>query len=298
MILLISALLLGIFGLHGWVGHDHHANHTLVNNRVSRPSYVKVSGKYTNHAFYSGAMGKRMAYKVYLPPGYNTPANHRQHYPVVYLLHGVPGAQNDWLSVGSANVWMDNLLARKKVRPMILVMPQGSVSRFASSTEYVNGPLGRWATYITRDLVRKIDSSYRTVRSKHGRAIAGLSEGAYAAMNLGLKHGNEYGVIGSFSGYFTEPSNQPAFGNNKKLAADNSPATYIPELKRPLPKIYFYVGAGDRQYAAANRKFALGLKSNGISATFHVYPGRHSWKLWRDHLPGFLIFASKNLTGG
>ena len=298
LLLLALVLLVGFLGLGAFMGYNYYSYRTLWGNPNAYPFYVNSFGTVTTRTFHSRALGQDITYEVYLPPGYSKAASSSTRYPVVYLLHGSPGAANDWVTVGGVDIKMDTLLARQKVRPMIIVMSQGSPSRFATSTEYVNGPLGRWNTYVTRDLVRQVDSKYRTVASAKGRAIAGLSEGGYAAMNLGLKNTGEYGVIGSFSGYFTERANWRALGGSKTLAAANSPASYLPKIKGRLPKIYFYVGSGERHYVKDNRKFARQLKARGAPYVFNIYPGGHSWNLWRDHLPGFLIFASRNLTGG
>ncbi len=287
-----------VIGLGAFVGYNYYTYRTFWGNPNTYPAYVKSFGTVQTRTFYSKALGKNMTYEVYLPPGYGNAANRRVRYPVVYLLHGAPGSYDDWVKVGGAPVKTDTLLARNSIRPMIIVTPQGSPSRFATSTEYVNGPLGKWATYVTRDLVQRVDAGYRTVASKNGRAIAGLSEGGYAAVNLGLKNKDEFGVIGSFSGYFTQAANQQAFGGDKSLAQRNSPASYLPKLKGPLPAIYFYVGNSDPPYTKENQQFARQLKARGASYDFHLYPGGHSWSLWRGYLPEFLLFASKHLAGG
>jgi enterochelin esterase-like enzyme len=295
VLLIAGVLALAVLGLLAWVGHNYYMYRTFTGDPNAYTPGVSRFGTVKTRSLYSKALGQRMSYDVYLPPGYDSAANRHVRFPVIYLLHGVPGSYWDWVSVGGLDVRMDNLLAQRKIRPAIVVMPQGSPSRFATSTEYVDGPEGRWATYITRDLVEHVDSTYRTIPSRGGRAIAGLSEGGYGAMNLGLKDQGEFGVIGSFSGYFVEGANQPAFGGDKTLAAENSPALYLSRLEGRLPEIYFYVGRGEGRYAAQNRRFARELRAKGASFEFRVFPGTHSWSLWRDHLDGFLIYASRNL---
>lgn len=295
---MVAVAVVGALGLGTFMGYNYYTYRTLWGNPLSYPSYVKSFGSLETRTFQSRALGTNMTYDIYLPPGYKDPANAGVRYPVVYLLHGDPGAYYDWLNIGGAQIQTDILLAQNRIRPTIVVMPQGSSSRFGSSTEYVNGPMGNWGTYITRDLVRRVDSTNRTVASKDGRAIAGLSEGGYAAMNLGLQNRNVYGVIGSFSGYFTQAANQTAFGGNRSLAQRNSPASYLPGLKGPLPAIYFYVGNSDPPYTAENRRFAQQLKARSAPHEFHVYTGGHSWSLWRGYLPEFMIYASRHLKGG
>jgi S-formylglutathione hydrolase FrmB len=159
--------------------------------------------------------------------------------------------------------------------------------------------LGNWATYTTKDLVNEIDSNYRTVQSKDGRAMAGNSEGGYGAMNLGLKNPSEFGVIGSFSGYFTIDENDLSriFGGDRSLAEANSPMLYLPRLEGELPAIYFIVGQDDEHYLQENTKFAEELKARGIPFEFETFSGKHNWDLWAAHLSDFLIFANEHLTG-
>jgi enterochelin esterase-like enzyme len=195
---------------------------------------------------------------------------------------------------------MDGLLAEGKVQPMILVVPQERPDYNIRGSMYFDGPEGNWGTYTTRDVVEEIDSNYRTVQSREGRAIAGLSEGGYGAMNLGLKNLSEYGVIGSFSGYFTidEHDLSKFFDGNERLAEANSPMTYLPQLEGELPAIYFYVGQDDEKFLPENQKFADELEARGASYEFHTFPGgSHNWDLWGAHLPDFLIFASERLRG-
>ena len=281
----------------GWVGYSFYTYRTFTGNPNVYPSYVKVFGTVKTETFVSRALGRSMSYDVYLPPGYNDPRSADARYPVVYLLHGDPGSYDDWVTVGGIDEKMDALLAREEVRPMIVVMPQGSPSRFARPTEYIDGPRGRWETYVTKDLMRHVDSSYRTVDSASGRAIAGLSEGGYGAVNLGLRNPDEFALAGSFSGYFALSKNDGAVGGDASLADANSPAEYLPNLMGPLPRIYMYVGESDGTYVSENARFADKLRAKGASHEFRTYPGTHSWDLWRSRLPDFLAFASRNLQG-
>ncbi len=272
---------------------------TLWGNPDSYRPDKSTTGTVKTETFYSKALGQEMEYRIYLPPGYDDPRNNSVRYPVVYLLPGSSGSTKAWVNAGGMAEQMDSLLAQGQVRPMILVTPQETPSRFTFAPGYVDGPLGNWATYTTRDLVNEIDHKYRTVRSKDGRAIAGNSEGGYGAMNLGLKNPSEFGVIGSFSGYFTidEDDISRIFGGDQDLAKANSPTIYLPQLEGTLPAIFLYVGQGEGRNLAENSRFANELKAYGTSFEFNTFPGTHSWDLWREHLPEFLIFASEHLTG-
>jgi len=215
-------------------------------------------------------------------------------------LPGSSGSSTVWMKGGDIPEQMDTLLAQGKVQPMILVSPQERPgSHTVKGTGYIDGPLGNWATYTSQDLVDEIDSNYRTIQSKDGRAIAGNSEGAYGAMNLGLKNPSKYGVIGSFSGYFTIDKRDLSriFEGDQSLADANSPMLYLPQLEGDLPAIYLLIGQ-DEKYLEENSKFAEELKDRGASVDFESYPGSHNWDLWGAHVPDFLVYASEHMAGG
>lgn len=289
-------------GIWVFVGYSYWEYRTFWGEPNTRPSDVTSFGTVETKTFYSGALGQSMEYEIYLPPGYDDPSRGFTRYPVVYLLHGHPGTADDWVSKGGVAEAMDTLLARGQVQPMIVVMPAGSTSRFGPETGWVDAAQGNWGSYLTRDLANEIDSNYRTANGAEDRAIAGDSEGAYAAMNLGLKNPSEFGVIGSFSGYFTadKQEKRDLFWGDQSIADANSPMTYLPQLEGELPAIYLLAAQNPRERyadeAEENQKFAEELKAYGASFELNTLPGGHNWQLWRAHLPDFLIFASKVLA--
>ena len=111
----------------------------------------------------SAALGGRtQQVVVYLPPGYDVHPGRR--YPVMYLLHGFPGRPDAFLLTVRMGVWVDTLVAERKLGGVILVMPSGSTSLFEDK-EWANG-IRRgegWETFVARDLVRAIDARYRTI---------------------------------------------------------------------------------------------------------------------------------------
>lgn len=316
ILILVVALVLPAVGVGALVGYNYCTKeagedtlHECISDAVVN-MYLTLwgnSGTYQQDAyskgtvetktFYSEALEHTMQYAIYLPPGYDDPHYSSMRYPVVYLLPGASGSINTWVKAGDMAQQMDSLLAQGQVQPMILVVPQESLEYYSNGGG-IDGPLGSWGTYTTEDLVNEIDSNYRTTDSKDGRAIAGDSEGGYAAMNLGLKHPSEFGVIGSFSGTFTidEDDLSKIFGGDESLAAVNSPMLYLPQLTGELPAIYLLIGEQDSASLNETAKFAEELKAHGISFKLDTFPGGHNWDFWRAHLPDFLIFASEHLT--
>ena len=128
------------------------------------PAYVRARGTATRFYVASAALGgRRQPVDIYLPAG--LPDAPRRRYPVLYLLHGVPGRPGAFLATVRAGVVEDELVARHKLRPMILAMPFGSTGSFTDE-EWANGvqPNSAWETFLARDVVRAVDARYRTIR--------------------------------------------------------------------------------------------------------------------------------------
>ena len=261
------------------------------------PAFVSVQGTTVRMYVASPALGgRRQAVDVYLPPGYGTTT---RRYPVFYLLHGFPGRPGAFLQTVRMGVVEDVLLARHRVRPFILVMPFGSTGTFTDK-EWVDGvrPHEGWGTFVTRDLVRAVDARFRTIRDAGGRAIGGLSEGGYGAINLALRHPGEFRLVESWSGYEQADPIRSIFGRNAALLAANSPLLRIdataPALRRTGTYFWFYSGSGD-PLLGQNRQFAADLRRLGLPHRFLVRRGGHNWALWRGNAAVALLAASRHL---
>jgi len=244
--------------------------------------------------------GYRDKVTVVLPPGYANQPTRR--YPVLYLLHGVPGAPSNFLNIGEVATDEATLVAEGKMQPFILIMPTGSRSFFADE-EWANGvrPGNGWETFVARDLVRAIDGRYRTIAAGTGRGLAGLSDGGYGALNIGLHHPGEFDLLESWSGYMIADNIPAIFGRNPALLRYNSPADEIalvaPRLAVAGTYIWFYSGKAD-ELAGQNQTFDAELTSLGLAHGFFEPPGTHNWALWRALMPQALITASEHLHHG
>jgi enterochelin esterase-like enzyme len=237
---------------------------------------------------------------VYLPPGYGSHPTRR--YPVFYLLHGSPGLPNALLLTVKAGVVEDELVAKHVVPPAILVMPFGSSSRF-TDTEWANGVHRdcAWETFLARDVVRAIDARYRTIRSAAGRALGGLSEGGYGALNIGLHHPGEFRVLESWSGYTKADDILAIFGHHHSRLAANTPQALVPSAASALRRrdmfIWFYSSREDRLFGQ-NVAFARELHRFGVQHRFLIVDGGHTWRAWRANFPAALVAASRRLADG
>jgi enterochelin esterase-like enzyme len=265
------------------------------------PSFVTQHGTTVRLYVPSQALGgRRQPVDVYLPPGY---AGHpRRHYPVVYLLHGFPGRPGAFLLTVKAGVDEDVLVARHRMQPVILVMPFGSTGQFTDE-EWANGvrPNANWETFVARDVVHAIDARFRTIRSGSGRALAGLSEGGYGALDIGLHHPGEFRVLESWSGYELADPIRSIFGHSQKLLAHDSPLLLLPRvapaLRRARTYVWFYTNSGDaKSMHEQNAEFAAALAEERIPHRFALLDGGHTWAVWRANAPAALRAASARLA--
>jgi enterochelin esterase-like enzyme len=262
------------------------------------PGFVKQRGTTQTFSLASAALGGRSKpVYVYLPPGYKSHPDRR--YPVAYLLHGIPGRPTAFLFTVRAGVVEDILAARGKGKPMILVMPYGSTGTFTDK-EWANG-IGRgegWETFVARDLVNAVDARYRTIRRGSARALIGLSEGGYGALNIGLHHPGEFGVLESWSGYELADNLRSIFGARPALLARNSPLLTLRHVARRLRRDHTYVwfySASEDHFRSQNVAFERLLKRERIPSHFFVVRGGHNWALWRGQASNALLAAAERL---
>ena len=265
------------------------------------PAYVL--GRGTTERFYVASPaigGRRQPVDVYLPPGYTNHPTRR--YPVFYLLHGVPGRPGAFLQTVRMGVVEDILLAHGKIRPMILVMPFGSTGSFTDK-EWANG-IGRnegWETFLANNVVRAVDARYRTIPDGGHRALGGLSEGGYGALNIGLHHPGRFRVLESWSGYSRADNLASIFGRRAGLLRWNSPADLLAaraaQLRAHHEFVWFYTGSSD-PLRGQNQRFAAALQRHHIPFRFSTLRGGHDWALWRGQAANALLAASHHLASG
>ena len=236
---------------------------------------------------------------VYLPPGYGAA---RRRYPVVYLIHGHPGRAVDWFNGGEVPATITTLLANRLVQAMIVVAPTASAS-FASDSECLNAVFGpQFETYLTRDVVGWADRHYRTVPQAGGRAIGGMSSGGYCALNLGLRHQDQFSVILAHEPYGTPGASARwrLLGGSQARYQANSPIAYLPSLPfRHRLAVFVDAPANDPGSLSDTLRVAHELAARGQFVSLQIAHGvGHTWQEARLELPYSLVFASRHLSAG
>jgi enterochelin esterase-like enzyme len=265
------------------------------------PAYVTLPGTVERLAVRSAALGGRtQQVYVYLPSGY---AQHpRRRYSVLYLLHGFPGQPIAFLETVQMGVVDDALAARHRAQPLILVMPSGSTGTFTDE-EWANGvrPRSGWSTFVARDLVHYVDAHFRTIPTRKGRALAGLSEGGYGSINIALHHPDEFSVVESWSGYERPDRLRSIFGPRLQLLAANDPRLVLPRVARRLRTLgtyfWFYSGSTDA-FRTQNAAFARQLGVARLAHHFFLVYGGHNWAIWRHNARSAYEAAAARLAHG
>lgn len=143
-------------------------------------------------SFDSPAVGRTMKFNILLPAGY---ADTTERYAVLYLLHGVGDNYTNWTEKNHAPFYAG------QVENLIVVMPDAGNSWYINWSDTQDGNKHNWEDYLTQDLIGYVDTHYRTIARRAGRALSGLSMGGYGALTLGLRHPDLFVSIGSTSGY-------------------------------------------------------------------------------------------------
>lgn len=179
---------------------------------VNEPKPGTLPERVTHRTFTSRAMGRDVGYCIYLPPGYETETDRR--YPVIYNLHGAGG--NELHSFTDVKALHEGIVAQRW-EPMILVLPNGGQATFYKDS--ADGKLPA-ETLIIRELIPYIDSTYRTIASRAGRAIEGFSMGGRGATRLAMKYPEMFCSLHNQAGnvYHTsekfDPSKPDEYPNN------------------------------------------------------------------------------------
>ncbi|MDQ0383070.1 alpha/beta hydrolase [Amycolatopsis thermophila] len=236
---------------------------------------------------------------VLLPPGY---ASSGQAYPVVYLVHGYPfGSAQDWLTAGAAPGALDRLYRDGAIPPMILVsvdLTAGQSQRDWEGLDVPGGP--RLETFLTGPVVSAVDGRYRTIRDRAARALGGMSGGAFAALNTGLHHTGEFGVLLLTLPYDTPGDVRDEFHGDRAAIERNTPRDYLTGMVFHDPvAVFLAAGSHDGDDVDRARDLAGRLTADGQQAVVHVEPGlTHTWRTARATLPYMLVFAGEHFPAG
>ena len=240
----------------------------------------------THHTFNSASLKREMAYCILLPADYE---KSQRSYPVLYLLHGLWGSENDWLA-------KTDVAQLARSLPLIVVMPEGDDSWYTNSDE---NPGNRYEDYLFKDVIQHIESSYRVQKIREGRFLAGLSMGGYGTVKGATKYPQMFAAVGAFSsalGVAREDDGRGRFisiklafgklGSQTRRDNDVFPLLAKADIAQ-LPYIFESCGERD-QLEPLNLQFAQMLRNLDAAYEYHELPGAHEWPVWEVSLKLFL----------
>ncbi|NTF56522.1 esterase family protein [Agrobacterium rhizogenes] len=236
---------------------------------------------------HSKALNSERQMYVYTPPGYTDAS---KPLPVVYLYHGFGDTVGSWVTQGRAPQILDNLLAEKKIEPMIVVIPDTETDIPDAIAENFPGADRRKNFYpinadaadreLTQDLIPYMKKHYRVRDNADGRAVVGLSQGGYQALVSGLSHLGTFGWVATFSGVSTT-----TVPNKAVDAALNDPA----KINKALRGFTVTVGSKDQVTGKDIAGLKATLDEKKIAHDYHEYPDlQHEMDVWRPSLVAFL----------
>lgn len=243
-----------------------------------------------------------LAYNVILPPDYRTSTTTR--YPVLYLLHGFAGHYSDWVT-------RTNVADYAAQYRIIVVTPEGNNGWY---TDSVSVSTDKYESYVLKELIPDLQKRFRTIESRYGRGIAGLSMGGYGALKFGLKSPGTFAFAASMSGTLAIPTWTDADFQNLKSIRDSVFSTFGPvgsETRKAndlfaivqrlsaaqvstAPYIYFDCGTEDF-LVSENNRFAALLREKKLSHEFRELPGDHGWPYWDQQVREVLKIAAEKL---
>lgn len=241
--------------------------------------------------YHSDSTGEDRRLNIYLPAAYDG----KEKFPVLYLLHGSGNDENGWLELGAAARILDNLIARGKAVPMILVMPNGNIGVQAAPGETrdnlsfrpvpsdrIPNPYGRLSFEDTfPEIVRYVDTHFKTLPRKQSRAVAGLSMGGGQTFRLGLNYPDLFDYYGLFSAGFRRLDRR-----DEERAFQEFDEGLLRQKKAGCRLYWIEIGKEDFLYER-NIKLMRSMDWLGFPYEYTETEGGHSWSNWRRYLTEF-----------
>jgi len=249
-------------------------------------------GAVASVTYYSKSLNKFRRMHVYTPPGYETSS---QKYPIFYLLHGAGDSDDSWSSVGRAGFIIDNLIADKKAKPMVIVMPAGHTGPFNFAAPAAGAPRSLdfnddFVKDFVNDIMPYAETHYRVLRDRQHRAIAGLSMGGAHTLNIAIPHPDEFAYVGVFSsgiigilplnGLAAAPAAGPSWEQQHATELDNAAG------KKDWKLFWFSTGKDDFLLSTTKATVEL-FQKHGYHPMFQESAGAHTWTNWREYLNEF-----------
>jgi S-formylglutathione hydrolase FrmB len=253
----------------------------------------------------SKILGHSVGYCILLPPSYDADAARR--YPVLYFLHGL-GEDEQFLVRGGGLNLIADLWEKHEIGDYLIVTPA------ADSSFYINSHDGqvRYEDFVIQEFLPFIEHRYRTRHGRVARGIGGISMGGYGAFHLAFRHPELFGSVSAHSAALIGKLPEVTVGGvtptprlgilgtvfgapiDRAFWERNNPLTLARTANLTGLKIYFDCGSEDDYgFEAGAAALDRELTARHIAHEFHIYPGRHDWSYFAEHLHASLEFESQ-----
>ena len=265
---------------------------------------AQAQSKVKECAIKSKILGVEKMYSVYLPDGYEKSG---KNYPVLYLLHGAKGNHLSWVEKERGNMQeiTDKTIAEGRAKEMIVVIPDArgiGEKNAGKNMGYFNVKGWRYMDFFFEEFIPHIDKKFRTIASKEGRAIAGLSMGGGGSVVYAQRYPEIFSAVYSTSGLLDHRyriSVSPAYHVGWLYSvAQTSPVEFLrnasDEQIAKLRTVRWMLDCGDDdKIIFTNLDFFKEMHREKVPVEFRVRNGKHNWPFWRESLPEILAFSFK-----
>jgi enterochelin esterase-like enzyme len=241
---------------------------------------------------------------VYLPPQYFQSQWSNYRFPVIELIHGSPGAPQDWLTVMHAPGTLASLIAARQADPAVLVMPDANGGKRLSRQCLNEAGGAADETFLAQDVPAFVSSTVRVEPPGPAWGIAGYSEGGFCAANLAMRHPLRFGFAGVVSGYFRPLANnrtpKPAdpFHGSVALRLQNTPTYELRTAPRNavIPQFWLAAGSHATDDVAVARYFQELMLQRHPDTLLRLIAGGHTAPVWRAALPLMYTWMTPRLS--
>lgn len=244
---------------------------TMTKDEIALYSYNKKikHGQVRECKYWSSVENKERRCFVYTPAGYD---EGKTQYPVLYLQHGMGEDERGWSQQGKMQYILDNMIAKGKVKPMIVVMDNGNCSySFGAKRGESMADFGAsFKNVLLKDIIPFVEKTFRAKTDRDSRAMAGLSWGGKQTLEITTANLDKFSYIGTFSGAI--------FGLDAKSFANG----VFADSKTFNEKVhYFFMGCGSEENFGTERTINS-IKELGCKGEFYQSQGTaHEWLTWR-----------------
>lgn len=264
-----------------------------------------VCGEILSDSVKSAVLGRNLNFTVYVPDGYkDAPGT----FPVVFLLHGAGGDEHSWVRGGGAKETLDGLIRRGLIRPIVAVMPTTGPESW-----WVDGASERAETAMMTELLPYVEGKYKVTAERTGRAIGGLSMGAYGALNLALRYPTKFCAASIISPAIYDPLPHES-SSARKAAQFMRGGQFDPETWKALnypahldrytqggERVPMWIVSGDHDFLGialmSAQLYWRVLKIQPKLAELRIIDGDHESMTFRDALPDSLQYVNRHCPG-